>query len=111
MSQLGVALTGNGVPSRVHITKTDMSSILERIVSSKRAELRHRRELVPAEELKRRLSTAPPVRDFRAALENGPGLRIIAEVKKASPSAGVLRADFDPVAIARIYAENGRRCH
>ena len=56
---------------------------------------------------KRVLPTAPLVRDFRAASERGPGIGIIAEVKKASPSAGVLRADFDPVAIARIYEANG----
>src|SRR5262249_18534450 len=50
-----------------------------------------------------RLEGAPPVRDFRAALEQERNLAVIAEVKKASPSAGVLRADFDPVAIARTY--------
>ena len=84
-----------------------MSSILERIVASKRQELEQRRAIVSAHELERRLPQAMPVRDFRAALEKGPGLGIIAEVKKASPSAGVLRADFDPVAIARIYEANG----
>ena len=51
-----------------------------------------------------------PVRDFRAALA-GPGpIQLIAEVKKASPSAGVIRADFDPVAIARTYQEHGAAC-
>ena len=56
---------------------------------------------------KRDCLDAPPLRDFRAALERGPGVGVIAEVKKASPIAGVLRADFDPVAIARIYEANG----
>ena len=53
------------------------------------------------------MQDAPPVCDFRAALEQPGQVRVIAEVKRASPSAGVLRADFDPVAIARIYAEHG----
>jgi indole-3-glycerol phosphate synthase len=51
----------------------------------------------------------PPARDFRAALEAG-GVRVVAEVKKASPSAGVIRSDFDPVAIARTYEANGAAC-
>jgi indole-3-glycerol phosphate synthase len=84
-----------------------MSNILERIVESKRQEIERQRAEVPERQLEARLSAAPPVRDFRAALEKGPGLGIIAEVKKASPSAGVLRADFDPVAIARLYETSG----
>ena len=64
---------------------------------------------VPYRDLEGRLSKAPQVRDFRGALERGrPG--IIAEVKKASPSAGVLREDFDPVAIARTYEQHGASC-
>lgn len=84
-----------------------MSSILERIVDSKKQEIAQRRRQVPLAQLQCRLGSAAPVRDFSAALQKGPGLGIIAEVKKASPSAGILRADFDPVAIARIYADNG----
>jgi indole-3-glycerol phosphate synthase len=84
-----------------------MSDILERIVAAKRLEIERRRDEIPQQQLEARLPKAPPVRDFRAALERGPGLGIIAEVKKASPSAGVLRADFDPVAIARIYEAGG----
>jgi indole-3-glycerol phosphate synthase len=84
-----------------------MSTILDRIVATTRQEIAACRARVPAAELERRLAAAPPVRDFRAALERGPGVGVIAEVKKASPSAGVLREDFDPVAIARAYAENG----
>jgi indole-3-glycerol phosphate synthase len=86
---------------------TPMSNILERIVAAKRKEIQRRRDEIPLPELEARLADAPPVRDFRASLERGPGIGIIAEVKKASPSAGVLRADFDPVAIARIYEANG----
>ena len=84
-----------------------MSNILERIVASKRREIERQRAEIPERQLEACLHNAPPVRDFRAALEQWPGLGIIAEVKKASPSAGVLRADFDPVAIARIYEANG----
>jgi indole-3-glycerol phosphate synthase len=82
-------------------------SILDRIVATKRQEIERDRAAVPEQELTARLKNAPTIRDFRAALERGPGIGIIAEVKKASPSAGVLRADFDPVAIARIYESNG----
>jgi indole-3-glycerol phosphate synthase len=81
--------------------------ILERIVASKRREVAQRRASVPDSALQRLLATAPPVRDFRAALALGTGVRLIAEIKKASPSAGVLRADFDPVALARTYAASG----
>ena len=84
-----------------------MSDILERIVAVKQQEIERRGAAVPRRQLETRLAEAPPVRDFRAALEKGPGLGVIAEVKKASPSAGVLRADFDPLAIARIYEANG----
>lgn len=87
-----------------------MSSILERIVTSKRQELVQAQAAVPYRDLVHQLTTAPPVRDFRVALENADGMGIIAEVKKASPSAGVLRADFDPVAIARTYEEHGATC-
>jgi indole-3-glycerol phosphate synthase len=84
-----------------------MSTVLDRIVASKRRELGEARARLPERELERRLAQASPPRDFRAALTGPGGVRVIAEVKKASPSAGVLRADFDPVAIARIYERHG----
>lgn len=84
-----------------------MSSILDKIVASKRTEIENCRKRVPQHDLDARLASAPLVRDFRAALEKGPGLGIIAEVKQASPSAGVLRVPFDHLAIARTYAANG----
>lgn len=84
-----------------------MSTILDKIVASKRREIDEARARVPAAELERRLPQAPPVRDFRAALDQPGSVQVLAEVKKASPSAGVLRADFDPVRIARTYAEHG----
>jgi indole-3-glycerol phosphate synthase len=87
-----------------------MSTILDRIVASKRRELDEARARRPQAELERLLAGAPPVRDFRAALEAPGGVQVIAEVKKASPSAGVLRTDFDPVAIARTYERHGAAC-
>src|SRR5580700_4016114 len=84
-----------------------MSTVLDRIVASKRQEIADSRQRVSLTALRRQAECAPPPRSFRAALEQGPRFGIIAEVKKASPSAGVLRADFDPVAIARAYERGG----
>jgi len=96
-------------------------TILDEIVASKRREIAAARQSVSEAELERTLQGAPPVRDFRAALLGEPGasatgaiptgaIQVIAEVKKASPSAGVIRADFDPVAIAESYARHGAAC-
>jgi indole-3-glycerol phosphate synthase len=83
------------------------TTILDEIVASKRREVAAARLRMPLEEMEIQAATAPPVRDFRAALA-GPGpIQLIAEVKKASPSAQVIRADFDPIAIARIYQGHG----
>jgi indole-3-glycerol phosphate synthase len=86
------------------------ASILDEIVASKREEIEASRRRLPLDELEVQAASAPPVRDFRAALE-GPGpIRLIAEVKKASPSAKVIREDFDPIAIARAYQAHGAHC-
>ena len=86
------------------------TTILDEIVAAKRREVAAARRRMPLEELETQAAEAPPVRDFGAALA-GPGpIQLIAEVKKASPSARLIRADFDPVAIARTYQEHGAAC-
>ncbi len=85
-------------------------TVLDTIVASKRKEVDSARASVPESERERQLTGAPPIRDFRAALERRPGIQVIAEIKKASPSAGLLRADFEPVEIARIYQQHGAAC-
>lgn len=87
-----------------------MPGILDKIVASKLREVTEARTSVPEAELERRAAAMPPARDFRAALERAGGVQFIAEVKKASPSAGVIRADFDPVVIARTYQAHGAAC-
>ena len=84
--------------------------VLEKIVANKRKEIDAARRARPLESLMEQLPAAPAVRDFAAALKAGTGMRVIAEVKKASPSAGLIRADFDPVAIARTYETHGAAC-
>ena len=86
-----------------------MSDILQEIMASKRVEVRERQAAVPLEELRRRAADSPRPRNFFAAVTtpNNKPLNLIAEVKKASPSAGIIRDDFDPVAIARIYEASG----
>jgi indole-3-glycerol phosphate synthase len=87
-----------------------MSNILDEIVETKRQEVAERRIRVPVEALKERIASLPRPRNFFAAVTapaTSKPLNLIAEVKKASPSAGVIRADFDPVAIAKIYESAG----
>ena len=82
--------------------------ILDDIVRDKRAEIARRKAAVPRAALERRCADLPPARDFEAALRPAVGeVRLIAEVKKASPSRGVLAPDLDPVALARTYAAAG----
>ena len=87
-----------------------MPSILDRIVETKHREIAAAKRVVSEVELERRVGGLPPARDFTAAVGKPGAIRIIAEVKKASPSAGVIRADFDPVAIAKSYEDNGAAC-
>ena len=85
--------------------------ILEQIVWAKDKEVEASRQRVSLEELKKQVADLPPTRDFLAALKAScrkPA--VIAEIKKASPSKGVLRDNFDPVAIAKGYAEGGASC-
>jgi indole-3-glycerol phosphate synthase len=108
-------------------------TILDQIVATKRGEIAAAKQRLPLAELRATLAGAPPPRDFFAALarrdtqrlpltpalsSRGRGgdesssatLQLIAEVKKASPSKGVIRADFDPVQIALIYERHGAAC-
>ena len=80
-------------------------SILQKIVVHKRGEVEARKAARPAVSLE----GASPVRDFAGALR-GEHVRLIAEVKQASPSRGVMREGFDPVQLARDYADNGAAC-
>jgi indole-3-glycerol phosphate synthase len=87
------------------------NSILEEIVWHKEAEVDQMREKVPLKDLQKQLVAAPPTRDFLAALRQGKTTpALIAEVKKASPSKGVIREDFDASAIALQYERGGASC-
>jgi len=83
-------------------------TILDEIVRHKREELARCRRETPRGELERRCAALPPPRDVTRALtpERG-GVRLIAEVKKASPSRGVLAERFDPLALGALYADSG----
>ena len=82
-------------------------NILDRIVATKYTEIADAKLRVPAAELHAALERAPPCRCFASALRVPGELTVIAEVKKASPSAGIIRADFDPVSIALTYERHG----
>ncbi len=85
-------------------------SVLDKIVAVKQLEIAAARELRPESAVRDAALAMPPARAFFHALAQPGPIKLIAEVKKASPSAGLIRADFDPVAIARIYAEHGATC-
>ncbi|MBI5682260.1 MAG: indole-3-glycerol phosphate synthase TrpC [Deltaproteobacteria bacterium] len=82
------------------------SNILDEIVFYKKRALEQKKKEVPLDILKKMVCDAEPTRDFAKAI-SGKGINIIAEVKKASPSKGVIRKDFNPVGIAKIYEKNG----
>lgn len=91
----------------------DIPDILEKILVSKRVRVADRKRVAAPRDVEQRArALAPPKADFLKALKRGRGasshgLHVIAEVKKASPSRGVLRADFQPLAIAKEYAAAG----
>ena len=87
-----------------------MSNVLAQIVAHKRAEIAAARCARPAEQLVCELDLAPAPRDFVGALRAQAPIGLIAEVKRASPSAGLIRVEFDPVEIARTYAAHGAAC-
>ncbi|MRR33756.1 indole-3-glycerol phosphate synthase TrpC [bacterium] len=87
--------------------------ILRKIVEYKQGEVAAAVARTSLAELQARVADCPPVKGFEASLRrtNGAGATaVIAEVKKGSPSKGLIRADFDPLAIARIYEANGASC-
>lgn len=90
-----------------------MSDILEKILATKRREVEAARVTVPLADLERQARAASPPRGFAAAMlarvaEGKPA--VIAEIKRASPSLGLIRADIDPARIAASYAANGATC-
>jgi indole-3-glycerol phosphate synthase len=96
---------------RVRVPGEEPRNILERIVWAKEQEVDRLRQTLSLQELQKQVLSAPPPRDFLAALrQSNRAPALIAEVKKASPSRGVIRADFDPVAIAQAYAAGGAQC-
>ncbi len=89
-----------------------MSDTLSQIIAYKRDEVASRKSAQTLAELESAAHNAPPVRPFAAALaaKAETGLALIAEIKKASPSRGLIRADFDVPVLARAYADGGAAC-
>ncbi|MGB7327006.1 MAG: indole-3-glycerol phosphate synthase TrpC [Rubripirellula sp.] len=85
-------------------------TILDKIIDQTRITIESDRGRVPASELESMLGDLPPCRDFHAALAAGDEVQLIAEVKKASPSAGLIRQDFDPATLAKCYQDGGAAC-
>jgi indole-3-glycerol phosphate synthase len=86
--------------------ETKSGTVLDRIIELRRAAIAHRKKTVPETALRFGVKHGKPVRDFAAALTRD-SLNVIAELKKASPSRGVIRADFDPVSLARTLEAAG----
>ena len=89
------------------MTVSDASTFLTKILDHKRTEVERQALKVPLAQLQANIAAALPPRAFDAALRRPGRVALIAEVKKASPSKGVLVENFDPLALARTYAENG----
>lgn len=87
-----------------------MISILKKIVDQKQKDIERAKSNASLGQLESKLQDAPPPRDFQAALVANAEVSLIAEVKRASPSKGLIREDFDPVEIAKAYQANGASC-
>ncbi|MGQ0526769.1 MAG: indole-3-glycerol phosphate synthase TrpC [Alphaproteobacteria bacterium] len=85
-------------------------SILQEICDVKARHIEIQKSIISLPEIQERAIHAEPPRGFLKSLQNSPGIAVIAEVKKASPSKGVIRENFDPVEIARSYEEAGAAC-
>jgi len=86
-----------------------LATVLDEIIADKKAEVAARKLQTSLEQLRQQIHSMPKCRNFYKAVtkHNSRGINVIAEVKKASPSAGIIREDFDPVAIAQIYEKCG----
>ena len=84
--------------------------ILDEIIAYKKEELAETKRQCSLADVKVQAADAGPVRGFGKVLTSGPDIRLIAEVKKASPSKGVIRQDFEPLAIAGTYEQSGAAC-
>ena len=86
--------------------QTNTGTVLDRILESRRAAVEHRKKVLPETALKYGVKASTPLRDFSAALSRD-GVNIIAELKPASPSRGILREPFDAAALARALETSG----
>jgi indole-3-glycerol phosphate synthase len=87
-----------------------MPTILDEILATKRREIAAAKAALSESALVEQLAAAPAPRDFFAALAAPGPIKLIAEIKRASPSKGLIRADFDPLSIARTYERHGATC-
>ncbi|MBS1840501.1 MAG: indole-3-glycerol phosphate synthase TrpC [Acidobacteria bacterium] len=87
-------------------TPVPTGTVLDRILEARFAEVEHRKKVLPETALKYGVAAATPLRDFTAALSR-PGINVLAELKPASPSRGVIREPFDPVALATSLENAG----
>jgi indole-3-glycerol phosphate synthase len=81
-------------------------TVLDQILESRRADVDHRKRVLPETALKYGVKAAPPVRDFRAAISRN-AINVLVELKPASPSRGIIRDPFDPAALARSLESAG----
>ncbi|MEC7498535.1 MAG: indole-3-glycerol phosphate synthase TrpC [Planctomycetota bacterium] len=88
----------------------EVANILDKIVAKKRKEIAESRARTPLASVQQSAADAPSPKDFLGALQASQGIGLIAEIKKASPSKGLIREDFDPPSIAKTYAAHGASC-